>query len=119
MPTFVYSGRDNKGQKIKGKVEAMQAIFEDANGAPFGLLVFTPPVYTYPYDYILTWIRQNRSSAVSSSDAPVLYLLIEPDGDKPWTYKGWIETVVKQGNVEKRWELPSGFIIEKRRVDPI
>ena len=117
------SSRDFYGSggtaKIRGKMNAINTILADANGQPFRLMIFSPPVYTYPYDYILTWIRQSRPSAVSSRDAPVLYLLIEPDGDKPWTYKGWIETVVKQGNVEKQWKLPSGFIIEKRRVDPI
>lgn len=45
------------------------------------------------------------------------YLLIEPDPHKPWTYKGWIETVVKDGKVIKTVDLPSGFIIQKRIIE--
>jgi hypothetical protein len=47
----------------------------------------------------------------------LLYLLIEPDTEEPWRHKGWLETVIKDGTVEKTWNLPSGFIIEKRRLD--
>lgn len=105
--------------KIQGKMTAIHTILDDADVTPFRLMIFSPPVYTYPYDYLLTWIRHRQSNILLSPDAPILYLLIEPDGDKPWTYKGWIETVVKEGNIEKRWEFPSGFIIEKRRNNPI
>jgi hypothetical protein len=46
----------------------------------------------------------------------VFYLLIEPDGAKPWSYKGWEETVVKTGTVVWQKTLPSGFIVEKRML---
>ena len=39
--------------KIKGKIDALNYIYSDAKGKPFGLFVFSPPVYTYPYEYLI------------------------------------------------------------------
>lgn len=50
----------------------------------------------------------------SKDKTGTFYLLIEPDPHKPWTYKGWLETVIKTGRVLKTVELPTGFIIQKR-----
>lgn len=101
--------------KIKGKLDALDTIFQDANGQKFNLLVFTPPVYTYPYDYLVWWYGKNTYGYLPGKERNgTFYLLIEPDWEKPWSYKGWLETVIKNGKVIKHWELPSGFIIEKR-----
>lgn len=101
--------------KIKGKLDAIDYIYKDAKGEKFGLLIFTPPVYTFAYDYLLWWHGQRKYDYIpSSSKDGIFYLLIEPDPHKPWTYKGWLETVIKSGKIVKTIELPSGFIIEKR-----
>jgi len=101
--------------KIRGKKDAIDFIYRDAQGKPFGLMVFTPPVYIYPYDYVLQWYARPKYGylPVSGKDK-TFYLLIESDPDKPWSYQGWLETVVKSGTTAAKWTLPSGFIIEKR-----
>jgi len=100
---------------LKKLTEAIEAIFQDAKGTPFGVLVFTPPVYTYPYDYLFWWIGTKKYHYVPHNEKRgVFYLLMEPDAGKPWSYKGWLETVVKDGTVVSTKELPSGFLIEKR-----
>jgi hypothetical protein len=101
--------------KIKGKIDALDYIYKDAKGEKFGLLVFTPPIYTYAYDYLIWWYGEKKYAYLPHKDKKgVFYLLIEPDPHKPWTYKGWLETVVKTGKVIEAKELPSGFIIQKR-----
>ena len=103
--------------KIKGKKDALDVIFKDAQGEKFGLLVFTPPIYTYAYDYLIWWYGQSQSGYIPPSEKKgIFYLLIEPDIGEPWRHKGWIETVIKDGTIEKTWQLPSGFIIEKRTI---
>lgn len=103
--------------KIKGKIDAIDYIYKDANGKDFNLLVFTPPVYTHAYDYVLKWHGERVYGYVPKSEkSGVFYLLIEKDSEKPWSYEGWIKTVIKVGKVEKKVTLPSGFIIEKRRL---
>lgn len=101
--------------KIKGKLQAIDFIYQDAAGEPFNLLVFTPPIYTYAYDYLLWWYGERKYHYLPPKEGTgLLYLLIEPDYQKPWTYKGWLETVIKTGTVLKTKELPSGFIVQKR-----
>lgn len=105
--------------KIHGKIDAIDFIYKDAAGAPFGLLVFTPPVYTYPYDYVLQWYAKSKYGYLPTSQKERLfYLLIEKDPEKPWSYQGWLETVIKSGKIVASWTLPSGFIIQKRIMEP-
>jgi len=111
-------------QKIKGKLDAIDYIYKDylkssaykdAKGEKFGLLVFSPPVYTYPYDYLLWWYGKRKYGFIPTSDKKgTFYLLIEPDLHKPWSYNGWLETVIKTGRIIKTQELPNGFIVQKR-----
>lgn len=101
--------------KVKGKLDAIDYIYKDANGKPFNLLAFAPAVYTDPYDYLIRWRSENVYRYMPGKEKEgTLYLLIEPDWSKPWTYKGWLETVVKSGKVISETELPSGLIIQKR-----
>lgn len=105
-------------QKMKGKIEAIDYIYKDAKGKKFGLLVFTPPVYTYAYDYLVWWHGGKKYNYIPQKDKKgVFYLLMEPDPGKPSSYKGWLETVIKTGTILETKELPSGFIIQKRYVE--
>lgn len=101
--------------KIKGKIQALDYIYADVKGKPFNLIVFTPPVYTYAYDYLIWWHGGHKYNHIPKKDKKgVFYLLIEPDSGKQWSYKGWLETVIKTGTILETKELPSGFIIQKR-----
>ncbi len=104
--------------KIKGKTDAINSIYAHAKGEPFNLLVFTPPVYTYAYDYLLGWYALKTYGYLPGTDMKnTVYLLIEPDPEKPWSYNGWLETVIKRGEIVAEWKLPSGFIVQKRVME--
>jgi len=113
---IVYDIADYGGvAKIRGKIDAIDVIYQDAGDIKFNLMVFTPPVYTYAYDYLLGWYADKKYGYLPGSQKTgTVYLLIEPDGEKPWSYNGWLETVIKRGDIVASWKLPSGFIIEKR-----
>lgn len=105
----------NSSAKYKAKLAAIDYIYKDAKGKPFGLYIFYPPVYTYPYDYLAWW----RGTYVygyqpNQNKDGLFYLLIEKDPNMPWTYKGWEQTVIKTGKVLQTTTLPSGIIVEKR-----
>ncbi|EKD68119.1 MAG: hypothetical protein ACD_48C00074G0001, partial [uncultured bacterium] len=101
--------------KLRGKLEAIDAVYKDANGQPFSLEVFTPVVLTDAYDYLIWWYGLKKYS-YTPEDRGMLYLLIESDPSKPWSYNGWIETEIKIGSTIDTYELPSGFIIQKRKI---
>ncbi len=101
--------------KLKGKIDAIDYIYKDSHGKPFNLLIFSPPVYTYPYDYLLWWYGEKKYHYLPGNEKKgTFYLLMEPDPAQPWSYKGWLETIIKTGTIEKTVTLPSGFIIQKR-----
>lgn len=118
LQTSLYDYKDYGGTaKLKGKIDALDYIYKDANGKPFSLLVFTPPVYTYPYDYVINWYGKSKYGYVPSQNKEgTLYLLMEKDPEKPWSYEGWLETVIKVGDVRFTKTLPSGFIVQKREI---
>lgn len=102
--------------KIRGKMDAIDYIYSDANGKPFGLLVFTPPVNTFEYDYVSWWYGEKKYGYLPHKEKKgIVYLLIEKDPDKPWSYNGWLETVIKDGEVTKEVVLQNGFIIQTRQ----
>lgn len=115
----VYSSTDYGGSaKIRGLEEAVDYIYKDAKGKQFGLFIFTPPVYTYTYDYILWWYAKPKYHYVPYQEKKgTFYLLIQVDGGQPWSYKGWIETVIKTGEIiYTKTLVPSGFIVQKRQA---
>lgn len=101
--------------KIKGKIDAIDYIYKQSRGKEFGMIVFTPPVYTYAYDYLIWWYGQKKYNYIPHKEKKgTFYLLIEKDPGKPWSYEGWLKTVIKSGKIEWTRELPSGFIVQKR-----
>lgn len=109
---------DNGGTaKINGKLEALDFIYKDAGNKNFNLLIFTPPVYTDAYDYLIWWYGRKRYDYIpGNKKTGTFYLLMEVDPSKPTSYKGWMETVIKTGNTIFTKTLPSGFIVQKRYV---
>jgi hypothetical protein len=102
--------------KMRGKSDAIDFIFSDAKTKDFGLFVFAPPIYTYPYDFLLWWKGRSYGYIPPQEKKQIYYLLAEPDPEKPWTYKGWMETAVTGGTDVNIWTLPSGFIVVKRMM---
>lgn len=112
---YIRPPNDGGIAKIKGKIGALDYIYRDANGKPFGLLIFNPPVSTDAYDYVIWWHGARKYGYTPHQDKKgIFYLWIEPDTSKPWSYKGWLETVIKGGKILETTTLPSGFIIQKR-----
>jgi hypothetical protein len=74
------------------------------------------PIYTYPYDYLFqTYGGQKYGYVPGSVKKGLVYLIIEPDSSKPWTYKGWLETVIVGGTIVKTETLPTGQIVQLRQ----
>jgi len=117
---YIHPPNDGGFAKIRGKIRAIDYIYKDAKGGAFGVFVFTPPVLTDAYDYLLWWQGTQRYGYVPHKKKEgLVYLLIEPDPDKPWSYKGWLETVIQKGTIEETVTLQSGLIIQKRRMESL
>lgn len=113
----IYEANDYGGvAKIKGKQDAISYIFKDGGKNPYGILIFTPPVNTDAFDYLIWWESYKTDREIPHKEKKgLVYLLMEPDPYKPWSHKGWLETVIKTGEVLETKTLPSGYIIQKRQ----
>jgi 4-amino-4-deoxy-L-arabinose transferase-like glycosyltransferase len=106
-------------EKIKGKKMAIDYVYTDAAGQPFSEFSFMPPIYTYPFDYLFLTYGKNTYGYIPGTEKKgLVYLIIEQDNAKPWTYKGWLETVIVGGDIIDTVTLPSGHIIQKRMFSP-
>jgi len=117
--TTIYDYSDYGGTaKLKGKVDAIDYIYKDAKGSPFGVMTYAPGIYTYPYDYLLWWYgKQKYNYLPYAQKKGIVYLLIEKDYERPWAVNGWLQTVIKNGTIIKTVTLPSGFVVQKRKFD--
>lgn len=103
---------------VKAKKGAIDLIYQDAAGQPFGVFVYAPPIYDYPYEYLFWWYGQKKYGYLpNKSKERIFYLIIEPDPERPWGPKGWLETVIKEGRVIFDITLPSGLRLQKREGD--
>ena len=99
----------------KNEIGAIDWIYQDARGEPFGLFVYTPPVYDYAYQYLFWWRGEKKYGYLpNKSKKNLFYLIIEPDPERPWGPAGWKETVIKTGDIAKKVILPGKITIEKR-----
>lgn len=116
MISYTYDFHDLGGvEKIQGKKMAIDYVYKDAGGQPFSEFTFMAPIYTYPYDYLFkTYGRDTYGYVPGNEKKGLVYLIIEPDYSKPWTYKGWLETVIVGGNIISTTTPPTGHIIQKR-----
>jgi len=116
MISYTYDFHDLGGvEKILGKKIAIDYVYKDAHGQPFSEFTFMAPIYTYPYDYLFqTYALHKYGYAPGNQKKGLVYLIIEPDSSKPWTYKGWLETVIVGGKIIKTVTLPTGHIIQER-----
>ena len=112
---YDYGGKE----KIKGKRAIIDYIYADADGKPFSVFVFMPPVYTWPYDYLfLTYAKEKYGYMPGTEKKGTAYMIVELDGTKPWSYKGWLETVIIDGTpVWERYLWPSDHVLQKRIFD--
>lgn len=103
--------------KYQGKLDAVKYLYSDSHYDLAHVLIFTPPVYTDPYDYLLWWYAKNNGYRVPDSQKNgTFYLLMETNPYEPWSYQGWLETVIKSGKIVITTTLPSGLIIQKRQA---
>lgn len=90
--------------------EAIAAATYAWNPHPMWLLL---TIYIF-FFYLLTEGKKKYHFVPGKEKSGTFYLLIEPDHEKPWSYEGWLETVIKSGKILSTVELPSGLIVQKR-----
>lgn len=112
----LYVRKDEGGPTTyKNEISTIDWIYQDAKGEPFGIFVYTPPVYDYAYQYLFWWRGTKKYGYLADkSKERLFYLIIEPDPERPLASDGWKETVIRTGKIVQKVVLPGQITIEKR-----
>ena len=82
---YLINGRSNIN--LKEQLQAIDWIYKNADGQPFNVDVYVPPVIPYAYDYLFIWKGEEVSLKPSTETVGLLYTLYEVDTPRrldPW-----------------------------------
>ncbi len=118
---------------LQNQLLAIDYSYANAKGKPFNYYAYTPPVYDYVWQYHLFWYAQKKYGYLPSNfqmGVPILgtginkappkkgegliFLIMEPDHERPWQVNGWRKTFIKVGKVVNTSTFPGGIIVEER-----
>ncbi len=116
FPAFIPSNMPEEPGTFKTQVKIMDDIYADAAGEPFGVFVYTPPIYDFAFKYLFWWRGITKYNYVpTDSKDGTFYLIIEPNKDNPLAIDGWKKTVIKEGQTVWTKKYPGDIEVEKRQ----
>jgi hypothetical protein len=99
----------------RNQLAIIDYVYQQAGGKPFNYVVYTPPIFDYPYQYLFAWYGKNIYHYVPSTDHQQLFfLIIEPDKDHPTLLRDWLKVREKDGKIIKQVKMPSGVTVQER-----
>ncbi|MCL4390459.1 MAG: hypothetical protein M1484_00415 [Patescibacteria group bacterium] len=121
------------GSNLSVQERVLDYVYTSSSGQNFFSFVYTPPVYDYIWQYDYWWYGRQKYGRLpdnwqmsvpllgvgTQSPGPtgqekLMYLIIEPDFERPWAPAGWLETYIKSGRPISRQTFPGGIVVEKR-----
>ncbi len=94
--------------------QAIEWIYEDAEGRDFNVDVYVPPVIPYAYDYLFTWYGNSvYDKSPVEEQVELLYTLYEVDPPHPERLQAWLDRQAGIGEV-KQTERFGGITIDRR-----
>jgi hypothetical protein len=90
-------------------------VYKNSGDRPFNVDVYVPPVISYSYDYLFTWLGEAKYFKKPDEQLqPTLYTLYESDPDHQERLDSWLVRQKNIGIVKK--EFRSGGIIVQERL---
>jgi 4-amino-4-deoxy-L-arabinose transferase-like glycosyltransferase len=98
--------------------EAIDWIYKDANGRDFNVDEYVPPVITYSYNYLFTWLGTTKYHKLPvEPQISLLYTLYEVDPPHPERLQAWLTRQQGIGKVIKQ-ETIGGITVQERERIP-
>ncbi|MFZ5933163.1 MAG: ArnT family glycosyltransferase [Patescibacteria group bacterium] len=103
---------------FRNQKEAIDFIYKDAEGEPFNVDVYVPPVIPYAYDYLFKWYGGGKYGFTPENErVALLYTLYEADPSHPERLEAWLARQKGIGKVLKE-ERFGGITVERRTRIP-
>jgi len=91
------------------------SILDQADGQPFNLLVYTPPVIPHTYNYLFSWLSDTHySNLPQQENQPLIFVILEPDYEHPERLADWLQIHQFDGKIVEERIMPGQIIVQKR-----
>jgi hypothetical protein len=98
----------------RNQLAVIDYVYQQSAGKDFKYVVYTPPVYDYPYQYLFKWYGPNKYHYAPSKDARLAYFILEPDLQYPFRLTDWLKVREKDGKIIKTEKFKSEIIVQTR-----
>lgn len=114
LSTFQKSNWVGDSSVYRNQTEIIDYIYHEANASKFNYLVYTPPIFDYPYQYLFKWYAVKKYGYQPETSAQeLLFVVLEPD-TMPARQKSWLEIRKNDGKIVKEKKFPSGIVVQTR-----
>lgn len=104
---------------LGNQLQAIDWIYQDANGKEFNVDVYVPPVIPYAYDYLIPWRgKKVYNQQPVEEQVPLLYTLAEADPPHPERLEAWLKRQKGIGKVIKSQKFGGITIEQRERILP-
>ena len=112
--TFQKSDWIGDSSVYRNQTQIIDYIYKEAGGNKFNYLVYTPPIFDYPYQYLFKWYAVKKyGHSPEKSVQKLLFVVLEPD-TMPDRQKAWLDVRKGDGKVVKEKVFDSGIIVQTR-----
>jgi len=99
----------------RNQLAVVDYIYNEAKGKEYNYIAYSPAIFSYPYDYLLTWYGLKKYNyAPSVEHRKLFFVIIEPDFDHPFLLKQWLKLREKDGKIIKEQKVKGGVIVQTR-----
>lgn len=115
LKNFLIAGFDGPEHVSFGnQLQAIDWIYEQANGQDFNVDVYVPPVIPHAYDYLFLWYGPKKYYKEPNKDLlPLLFTLNEVDPPHPERLQAWMDRQSGIGEVKKQQKF-GGVEVQRR-----
>jgi len=114
LNTFQKSNWIGDSSVYRNQTEIIDYIYHEASHKKFNYIVYTPPIFDYPYQYFFKWYAVNKYGYQPEKSAQkLLFVILEPDV-MPDRQKAWLEIRKDDGKIVKEKTFKSGIIVQTR-----
>jgi hypothetical protein len=97
-------------------INVVHETYRQANGRPFNFIVYTPPVIPYTYQYLFTWLAEEKyHNLPQQENQSLLFAIIEPDKERPSRQEQWMLEYKDDGKIINERLLPGEVILQVRK----
>lgn len=106
---------EGNGAVYRNQIAVIDYIYKNAEQKKFNYTAYSPAVYDYTYQYLFLWYGPKQYGYAPSVKAErLLYVILEPDEEKPTRLTDWLKIRDGDGVVMQEKKIKGGIIVQTR-----